>query len=430
MLSLSTLSQQVIDVLAYSQGYNKNVFSHIPTLINQWWENKQRFFSYLGDTLIWEGPFVSIDYTPEIKEIMFNQFCDNAHNFLDFHREGNDDDWLAWITCNKKSFFDNIVTTPLPCSEMKQGMKLIKAFKFFDFNESDLRYLQDLASQYIQKTKIEGTLCISIHPLDYLTLSENNAHWRSCHALDGEYRAGNLSYMLDETSVICYIKSKENVQLKQFPHGMLWNNKKWRVLLHIHRNNNIAYVNRQYPFSCSQLIDKLMDTPFMRAIKLDYCHGTYFQEEGFSEVGNRKLAQNYFMMNGFILDPKETCAGDEYSLQYNDFISSPQYTPEFIIPNSEYLTFYSSSRTLVRKFSVPIGKRVLCPCCGTNFLEDSCSFLCEECQNKIDGIIGNCEECGACIYTYDYYGTTPDGSIYCEKCANMMKEQGEEIEMD
>ena len=28
---------------------------------------------------------------------------------------------------------------------------------------------------------------------DYLSLSENAFNWRSCHALDGEYRAGNLS---------------------------------------------------------------------------------------------------------------------------------------------------------------------------------------------------------------------------------------------
>ena len=42
---------------------------------------------------------------------------------------------------------------------------------------------------------MEGYLYLSIHPLDYLSISETNHGWRSCHALDGEYRNGNLSYL-------------------------------------------------------------------------------------------------------------------------------------------------------------------------------------------------------------------------------------------
>ena len=71
-----------------------------------------------------------------------------------------------------------------------------------------------------------------MHPLDYLSLSENTYNWRSCHSLDGEYRAGNLSYMMDKSTVICYLKSNDDVILSNFGPEVKWNSKKWRVLLY------------------------------------------------------------------------------------------------------------------------------------------------------------------------------------------------------
>lgn len=83
----------------------------------------------------------------------------------------------------------------------------------------------------IQEDKVTGILCLSIHPLDYLSLSENTYNWRSCHALDGEYRAGNLSYMMDNTTVVCYLKGEDEAELPHFPAEVKWNSKKWRMLL-------------------------------------------------------------------------------------------------------------------------------------------------------------------------------------------------------
>ena len=86
-------------------------------------------------------------------------------------------------------------------------MKLVRAFKFFETDKELLNEIQSVASMIIQEDKIEGTLCLSVHPLDFISSSENTHNWRSCHALDGEYRAGNLSYMLDKTTVMCYLNS-------------------------------------------------------------------------------------------------------------------------------------------------------------------------------------------------------------------------------
>jgi hypothetical protein len=56
-------------------------------------------------------------------------------------------------------------------------MKLAKAFKFFTDSKTVLYDLQNRASQIIQEDKVEGTLCLSVHPLDFLSSSMNTYNW-------------------------------------------------------------------------------------------------------------------------------------------------------------------------------------------------------------------------------------------------------------
>lgn len=126
-------------------------------------------------------------------------------------------------------------------------MKLVKAFKYFEENPRSLEDIQNYASRIIQEDKIEGTLCFSVHPLDFLSVSENTYNWRSCHALDGEYRAGNLSYMVDRSTFICYLRGAENQKLPHFPEDVLWNSKKWRMLLYMEDKRRGLMAGRQYP---------------------------------------------------------------------------------------------------------------------------------------------------------------------------------------
>ena len=126
----------------------------------------------------------------------------------------------------------------------------MKALKFFIDNEGALRHYQDRISNIIQANSFSGILCLSIHPLDYLSSSENMSNWRSCHALDGEYAAGNLSYMTDPSTIICYLKSNDenDVILPMFPPDVPWNSKKWRCLLHFSDDKDMMFMSKHYPF--------------------------------------------------------------------------------------------------------------------------------------------------------------------------------------
>ena len=164
----------------------------------------------------------------------------------------NYEDLADFVLTQKDGFFKNLTIEDYTYNGKKitKGTKLIKSFKYFVHNERSLEDIQNEASRIIQEDKVTGKLCISVHPLDFLSLSENNSNWRSCHSLDGEYRAGNLSYMMDSATFICYLKNNnKDGQINSFPNDVPWNDKKWRVLLFLSNEKELIMAGRQYPFT-------------------------------------------------------------------------------------------------------------------------------------------------------------------------------------
>lgn len=130
-------------------------------------------------------------------------FCEKICNIYENY------DLKDFILTFIDDFYENITSKDYfyKGNMIPRGSKIVKSFKFFEEDKCLLTDLQNEASRIIQEDKIEGYLCLSIHPLDFLSLSENNCNWRSCHALDGDYRSGNLSYMVDTSTIICYLRS-------------------------------------------------------------------------------------------------------------------------------------------------------------------------------------------------------------------------------
>lgn len=74
------------------------------------------------------------------------------------------------------------------------------------YNSVFARLADSLNPIVIQKTGV-----LSVHPCDFLEMSNKDSTWNSCHRLNGgQYQAGCLSYMTDSTSMI-FITVDENV---------------------------------------------------------------------------------------------------------------------------------------------------------------------------------------------------------------------------
>ena len=392
------LVQDVQEVLCYSQDFETEAVAAVPDLIQKWWEAKRnlRRDIFGGNLILNDLGTVSISLTTSAKIEKAETFIESLWDD-EVLREWEDLIDLKGVTdflsYDPLAIYDNKVS----CDYCKNGynipygMKLLKAIKFFSDYDEPVRRIQDLASELIQQTKISGQLCLSIHPLDYLSLSENNYNWRSCHSLDGDYRVGNLSYMLDSSTIVCYIRGKnDKVKLPRFPNSVPWYDKKWRILLFFDPTMQLMYAGRPYPFFTSSIFQDIKTAigsrlPQFKSVKWD----TVIHKEAFFGLFDRTdeldchqmvLAHQFYPINYFVRDAK-------YSRQFDDLLMSSKDLPRYIVGsdfhycanNHENIQSYVGDNDLDEHI-MTVGAETPCVCCGSEPTADESSFLCEYCN--------------------------------------------------
>lgn len=367
--------------------------------------------------------------------------------FIDWVYREYGEDMYQFFKCNYDGILDNKLQQPY--GDFPRGMKLSKVLmKEFGLDAEDVR--QKL-SMLIQSNKVTGKLCLSIHPLDYLSASENNHGWRSCHALDGEYRAGNLSYMTDDCTIIAYLKSdSEPTKLPRFPRDVPWNDKKWRVYLHVDRINNIVYAGRQYPFHTdkgleliSEMIRELgyFKSKEKRDAEVQHANNVLDEHLTWADYKRGYVPQFRFhhwglkgptMINGEQVQFNETkfivSAGryndgvkivpgkhyidnNSWAMNFNDVIQSHTYSP-WMMPyagNHDGGMMPPSVETILK-----VGGRVTCCNCGRHEIADSDTMLCNNCREGDEEMV-SCAECGA-VYPENEMHWTPSRGWICYDC--------------
>ena len=387
--------------------FSQNFIPHTDELFDLWYENKKYFIEKFGNKLIWESPEpVSFPLLSEDKE----RKLDNFINSVVLYRYDNYA-LARFLQEERDGFFDNITINEYRTDDgviIPKGMKLLKSFKFFEKNERTLDDLQTTASRLIQENKVEGKFCISVHPLDFISCSENQYRWRSCHALDGEYRSGNLSYMCDKTTVICYIKGDEDVKLPNFPPYVPWNNKKWRMWLYLSDEHNALMAGRPYPFTISGV--------------LEYARRMFFEQLGFAEwrwsKWHHDMLSNYefkdgtneyvpmrdiLIMNGKFVS-RWDIVKDQSNLHYDDLLKSSYYTP-----------WYCWRTTTKEDIMFSVGSEVPCLHCDEdNNIYSPEAMLCEHCWNEIGSDYEYCCHCDTRHHRDDMYYV--QGDWVCTRC--------------
>jgi hypothetical protein len=254
--------------------------------------------------------------------------------------------------------------------------------------------------------------------LDYLSSSENTYNWRSCHALDGEYRAGNLSYMLDKSTVICYLKGSDNVKLPLFPEDVPWNNKKWRVLFYVSDNWDLIFAGRQYPFSSIDGINQAR-LHFLNVLKKDHWSYCDWTDPIISEIPDSyghtyDLNNDYVMIRGKLIELNKLVIDPEsYPLHFNDVLKSSCYKPHY--------TAYNNKPWFREEISkVHVGAECKCLRCGRKPIHIPESFMCDECDLEYgkfnEDIYTICDCCNRRIFIEDSISLS-NGDEVCENCA-------------
>lgn len=279
---------------------------------------------------------------------------------------------------------------------VNKGAKISKLLgkltKFFELSETKYEEFRIAHSQFLNQDTIKGTLCLSIHPMDYVTMSDNDSGWDSCMSWqnEGDYRIGTVEMMNSPCVLIAYLRAKEDMEFGWGDKLSHWNNKKWRQL-YIVTKDLISDI-RQYPWHNDEL-----NGLCMKWIKDLATTNLGWEYSNLCTYFNNFRDANY---NNFCLELSD----EPYSIDiycdkmYNDVYSKDQKCFIGIDAPHEIEIDYSGYSE--------------CMNCGReiNDISDTCMLLCDDCSNAI-----RCSCCGDIIHDDDYYWIDDDTCL-CYDC--------------
>lgn len=267
---------------------------------------------------------------------------------------------------------------------LQNGMKFTRAMGQICKNlgmEAEWEKMRINHSQVLNTKTLKGTLCLSIHPLDYATASDNDNGWSSCMSWreEGCYRMGTIE-MMNSPMVICaYLKSdKQNLTID----GEKWNSKKWRAWIIV--NKDVIVCNRHYPYHQSDLAKMCIE--WVRELVKDHFSWTY----------NKTYEDFYDYMSGI-----------DHEIE---FVTNYMYND---MGGSDIIGCLNpKSKTYTINFSGPAE----CMVCGRTIAPDSDNqssgaIECSDCD-----VHTICDCCGCNIYDDDDVRTDPNGNPICLDC--------------
>ena len=406
-------------IVKYSQHLDGEVNSD--ELFEDWRRNKSVFIQRWDGQLIKELGEMTFHLSDDQKAKVVNDVIEKIDEIYQKSGLGypdfKEDDLIQFILMNQYNFFDNVTIDEYKNRDIlvPKGMKILRAFKFFCNDKDLLNDIQSVASMAIQNDKITGTLCMSVHPLDYLSVSENVHNWRSCHALDGEYRAGNLNYMADPTTVVCYLKSNHKYELPRFPEDIKWNSKKWRVLLFFDDTYRFMMAGRQYPYFENSLllpikheVERMFERKFSgwfdQYVTSTTLH-SFLDDENESNRYETPYAMKYIPVGQRLLRLKKFVQDEPGTLQFNDLLESTTYEYpyySFALERNWRGDYYHEPSHVGGSYipKIRVGKKCTCLECGKEDITMSEAFLCKHCMIK-EHQVGDSEEFGICHWCHE-----------------------------
>lgn len=257
-------------------GISKAFFVGVDEWLEVWSHANQKLYKLLGNKFIHKFVY---EYEKDkdalerelLDDLFHTKFKTSYHNFyydviMELYAAGKIDSETKGAfnkLMNTSNFVNDKIEYGLKYKmegcrktlQLQAGMKPIRAlqkvieyfkniYTFDDFEDFRLRH-----SMIFNDKTIKANLCISIHPLDYLTMSDNDSDWSSCMSWkeDGCYHVGTIEMMNSNNVLCCYLESSHpfvfNASLKE---NNSWNNKRWRTLAYA--TKDIIMSGKPYPY--------------------------------------------------------------------------------------------------------------------------------------------------------------------------------------
>lgn len=295
------------------------------------------------------------------------------------------------------------------CKPMKAISKIAEAYNIEGFE--DFRICHSLV---LNQKKVKGTIHLSIHPLDYWTMSDNNCGWDSCMSWSnyGGYRQGTVEMMNSPCVVVAYISSSEPMNMGG---DREWNSKKWRQLFIVDRNLILGI--KSYPYFNEAITSTVIN--WLKELAETNMGWKYF---GDSETGEAIKYELTGLTNPAYPE-------DEFKIRFN-FCSNNMYTdvgcmdyhPLYVGTHIWSGDEWVAKRGYKTSSTDEDGKRHVvveynysgesqCMSCGEiePDLDTESNLCCNNCEDYL-----RCEDCGTHIYDGEY--SCIDGIRLCNYC--------------
>lgn len=273
------------------------------------------------------------------------------------------------------------------CRPMRMISRVSKAYGGIELLDD----FQTEISQVLNQKKLTGELTISIHPLDFMTMSDNNSDWTSCMSWreGGCYCRGTVEMMNSCNVVVAYLASDDDMRM---PGGGSWNNKKWRELFVV--TPDIITGVKGYPYQNEELVQIVN----LWLKELAETNLKWFYEKDNTAYQHRTSFDH--------IDPETGEVHDAFVrfhtyTMYNDFGTIDEHYGIF----GKDLDSYD--------LDITYSGQEICMNCGSasNDFDGEGSLMCECCDNPT-----YCSDCGDRMDEDDAYWL--DDQPFCEYCYN------------
>ena len=370
-------------------GIRENLYIGNEKYLKFWAENKETLYKLLGNQFIVKIP---LDTIPEEMlanlnrgeaDRLYSQFASSVLADKLFRKNNFFIDWYHL-------FAKNSLGSPYKYTDKKgnekvlpAGTKFAKVLKFLvkhyeiDTDQKTIDEMITLQSLVFNKN-LKGNLCLSIHPLDFMTMSNNNHNWSSCMSWlnpdtseRGCYCQGTVE-MMNSPHVICaYIESPSktycfnpNAEDKE---NYTWNSKAWRELFVV--DNLMICSGKGYPYNNSALSEYIVGVLRDMAVK---------------NLNLIKLSEEVKPYTAFFCNAGTKRVFITTNGMYNDWFNDT---------DTDY--FCCMREGIDSDHIINISGPDVCLCCGEEVLEPYCEYSDEDLfYDAINGTYSSrCEGC-------------------------------------
>ena len=274
-----------IENYIHEYGTKKN-FIGIDSWLQYWSANKIKMYKLLGNQFIYRIPFEyhksEEELNQQIHDLIYNEDFPNA--------------FKKWLDKNERILTADVIMYMANCLsryalmqdrndgslkfkledekktlQFQNGIKPIRALgRFLTYckNLDGVTELSNLFEKFrlthsvvFNDKVVKGHMVISIHPLDFMTMSDNNSKWESCMSWksDGCYHVGTVEMMNSNNVLCCYLENSAPYYFSEDNAGnenYKWCNKKWRQLVYF--TKDIIVCGKSYPYANDEISKSLI----------------------------------------------------------------------------------------------------------------------------------------------------------------------------